>query len=46
MDRMSDDEFAAAPEFPLDAEWLNSAAPLRLAELRGAWVLLDFWSYG
>ena len=35
-----------APSLPADAQWLNVAAPLRLDELRGRWVLLDFWSYG
>ncbi len=34
-----------APEFPADAEWLNVAEPLRLADLRGKVVLLDFWTY-
>lgn len=35
-----------APEFPPDLEWLNTAQPLSLAELRGKIVLLDFWTYG
>jgi thiol-disulfide isomerase/thioredoxin len=34
-----------APEFP-SADWLNVAAPLKLAGLRGKIVLLDFWTYG
>jgi DNA-binding beta-propeller fold protein YncE len=34
-----------APEFPRDAEWLNIAKPLRLKDLRGKFVLLDFWTY-
>jgi thiol-disulfide isomerase/thioredoxin len=34
----------AAP--PLDGgEWVNTAAPLVLADLRGRFVLLDFWTY-
>lgn len=35
-----------APEFPADAEWLNTGRPLSLAALRGKLVLLDFWTYG
>jgi thiol-disulfide isomerase/thioredoxin len=35
-----------APEFPPGLEWLNVAAPLTLADLRGKIVLLDFWTYG
>jgi hypothetical protein len=33
-----------APEFPDGLTWFNSA-PLRMAELRGKIVLLDFWTY-
>ncbi len=35
-----------APEFPDGLDWLNSARPLSLSELRGKVVLLDFWTYG
>ncbi len=35
-----------APEFPGGLEWINSEAPLRLEDLRGKIVLLDFWTYG
>jgi DNA-binding beta-propeller fold protein YncE len=35
-----------APEFPAGLEWLNTAAPLTLKELRGKVVVLDFWTYG
>lgn len=34
-----------APEFPAGLEWLNTARPLTLKELRGKVVLLDFWTY-
>lgn len=33
------------PEFPHELEWLNTNRPLRLRELRGKIVLLDFWTY-
>ncbi len=35
-----------APEFPADAEWVNTDRPLLLRQLRGKVVLLDFWTYG
>jgi hypothetical protein len=34
-----------APEFPESLEWINTDRPLRLAELRGKLVLLDFWTF-
>lgn len=39
-------QLAPAPEFPDDLQWLNTDRPLRLRELRGRLVLLDFWTYG
>ena len=36
-----------APEFPRGLDWINTGGrPLRLADLRGKVVLLDFWTYG
>jgi thiol-disulfide isomerase/thioredoxin len=30
---------------PADVSWLNTAGPLQLSDLRGKFVLLDFWTY-
>jgi sugar lactone lactonase YvrE/thiol-disulfide isomerase/thioredoxin len=38
-------ETANAPEFPPDLEWLNTDRSLRLKDLRGKVILLDFWTY-
>ena len=31
--------------FPEGLEWINAARPLQLSDLRGKFVLLDFWAY-
>lgn len=31
--------------FPKDAEWLNTSGPLKLKDLEGKFVILDFWTY-
>ncbi len=36
----------AAPDLDGAAEWLNVAAPVTMAQLRGKVVVLDFWTYG
>jgi len=33
-----------APEFPAGLGWLNTDHPLTLDELRGRYVLLEFWT--
>jgi hypothetical protein len=38
-------DLGAAPELA-NQTWLNVAAPLRLAELRGKVVLIDMWTFG
>src|SRR4051812_41219988 len=34
-----------APEFPQDVPWLNTSRPLSKKDLKGKFVLLDFWTY-
>ncbi len=38
------DRRTRAPEFPKDMQWMNSK-PLTKADLKGKFVLLDFWTY-
>lgn len=38
-------DFGPAPEIQTEV-WLNTQQPLRLAELRGKVVLVDFWTFG
>ena len=33
------------PPIPAQLEWLNTGGPLSLEQLRGKFVLLDFWTY-
>lgn len=36
-----------APDFQDGLDWINTGGrPLRMAELRGKVVLLDFWTFG
>jgi DNA-binding beta-propeller fold protein YncE len=35
----------AMPDFPKDMDWLNTGGPLRLRDLKGKFVILDFWTY-
>jgi DNA-binding beta-propeller fold protein YncE len=36
----------AAPDLTGATEWLNVAAPVSMAQVRGKVVLIDFWTYG
>jgi len=36
----------AAPAFREDIDWINTIKPLRLADLKGKFVLLHFWAFG
>ncbi|MBN2579575.1 MAG: hypothetical protein JXB10_11345 [Pirellulales bacterium] len=36
----------AVPPFPEDADWINTPKPLTWEQLRGKFVLLDFWTLG
>ena len=38
-------DLGAAPELTNEV-WLNVASPLRISELKGKVVLLDFWTFG
>jgi len=41
-----DPEWPLAPELDQGIAWLNTDAPITLADLRGHVVLMDFWTYG
>jgi thiol-disulfide isomerase/thioredoxin len=36
---------SSAPEFEPGLTWLNTAGPIKLADLKGKIVLLDFWTF-
>lgn len=33
------------PDFPPGVEWINTSKPVQLSDLRGKFVILDFWTY-
>ena len=36
----------AAPDFDGAVAWINTDKPLKIADLKGKIVLLDFWTFG
>lgn len=38
------DDPAAVPEFPEKLDWLNTAGPIKMKDLKGKVVILDFWT--
>ena len=40
-----DNDRVRAPDFDGGVDWLNCGGPIRLKDLRGKIVILDFWTY-
>jgi len=45
-DRETGRERVRAPELDGAEAWINSPGPVKLADLKGKLVLLDFWTFG
>jgi len=43
--QLAQEERIRAPELEGGSEWLNCGGPIRMKDLRGKVVLLDFWTY-
>jgi hypothetical protein len=42
---LSEQSVVYAPEFPEGLDWLNTESPLKMSDLKGKLVLLDFWTF-
>lgn len=42
---LEDESIPGGDLFPQGADWLNTGRPLKLKDLEGKFVLLDFWTY-
>lgn len=42
---MTEQSVVHAPEFPEGLEWLNTESPVKMSDLQGKLVLLDFWTF-
>ena len=43
---INDPSRPVAPEFDGAVAWINTDKPLKVADLKGKIVLLDFWTFG
>jgi DNA-binding beta-propeller fold protein YncE len=38
--------YMTAPDFTTGLDWINTSKPISLKDLKGKFVILDFWTYG